>query len=635
MLCGSVWAGSTEETFAAASAAYKTRNERLLESYAQQLRSENYLLAPYAEYWLLQLHLEQVATSEVQSFLTRYNEFPFSDQLRAEWLKQLGKRQDWNTFFAELPRLTREDVTVTCYTLLGRDTQGDASALRDGKVVWLSPSDRPSNCDVLFDRMQQKGMLSPDDLWARVRLVLTQDNISVARSVLRRLPPEDTGNLKQMDSVYENPQRALEKKMLPLKTRFGRELAMYAVERVSRNRAELALDLWNNIKGSFSQDERAYLWGRMAYYAAKRHAPEALEWFGYADDATLSSDQLAWKARAALRVKNWDVLLATVAAMPDTMREDSAWRYWKGRALKEKGQIAAANALLLPLSRERTSYYGLLAGEELGDVIGAQPEAYKATDEEVRAVQSLSGIQRALALSRYDLRWEAKKEWVWATRNFDDKHLIAAAELAFRQELYDLAINAADKTSLTHDFTLRYPTPYRDLMQAYVRDNGLDEAWVYGLIRQESRFQNYARSNVGASGVMQVMPATAKWIAKRMKVREFQPGMIHKLDTNLQFGTFYLRHVLDNVNGQALVATAAYNAGPSRAKRWVGTQPLEGSIYAETIPFSETRDYVQKVLGNAYFYASRLGLKLQPLKQRLGLVTRENDVSTDQDVGPE
>jgi soluble lytic murein transglycosylase len=205
-------------------------------------------------------------------------------------------------------------------------------------------------------------------------------------------------------------------------------------------------------------------------------------------------------------------------------------------------------------------------------------------------------------------------------RNMDDKHLIAAAEFAFRQEWYDLAINTADKTQVMHDFALRYPTPYRDMMQSYAKENQLDEAWVYGLIRQESRFITQARSGVGAAGLMQVMPATARWIAKRIGFGQYHDNMIHQLNTNIQFGTYYLRHVLESMNGQPVMATAAYNAGPGRAKRWADNQPMEGAIYTETIPFNETRDYVKKVMGNAQYYARRLGTKIQTLTQRLGTI---------------
>jgi soluble lytic murein transglycosylase len=616
---GPAWADSSQEVLVAARDAYKARDEAaLVESHAR-LQAENYPLAPYVEYWRMLLRLEQADATEVRSFLTRYADFPFSERIRTEWLKKLAKRQEWPLFFEEQASLNVEDTAVSCQALVGRAVQGDDSAMAQGKPLWLTSSDQPSDCDALFDRMAKSGVLTTDDIWARARLALEQGRTSVAKAALKRLPQLDAASLKLLDKAYENPQRVLEKKTFTSKTRLGRELNLYALDRVSRSQPELALELWLDMKGAYPQAEQQYLWSRMALHASRRHDPRALDWYDKAGDVALDPDQMAWKARAALRARQWDAILRTIAAMPPDMQQEPVWRYWNGRALKEKGQTVAANASLLPLSRERT-YYGLLAEEEIGDIISSAPASYTASKEDVQAVRNLPGVQRALELHRLDMRWESRNEWAWAMRGMSDRQLIAAAEVAFREEWYDIAINTAEKTALTHDFAMRYPTPYREKMQAYVRENGLDEAWVYGLIRQESRFISYARSGVGAAGLMQVMPATAKWIARRMGLDDYHHGMIDQLDTNIQFGTHYLRYALDQMEGQPLMATAAYNAGPGRARKWASEQPLEGAIYAETIPFSETRNYVQKVMGNAYFYAHRLGTRIQTLKQRLGMV---------------
>ena len=613
------WADvAQQETFLAARDAYKARDEESLALYASRLQADNYPLAPYLDYWRLLLRLEQADATEVRLFLERHAELPFSERVRVEWLKKLGKREDWTTFFEELPRSTTEDPAIACYAIVGRAVMGDESALQQGKSLWMTANDQPANCDALFDRMIKSGTLEQADLWARFRLAMAENKASVGKSVLRRLQQGDQASLKLVDKVVENPQRALEKKTIPTKSRLGRELQLYALDRVSRSQPMLATDLWKGVRTSYPVEDQQYLWGRMAMHAAKRHDPLALEWYANAGEAELTSEQHAWKARANLRAKQWDGLLAAVALMPQPMQDDPAWRYWKGRALKEKSQVVAANAVLLPLSRER-SFYGLLAEEELGDVVSTPPSSFKASEEDVRVMRQSLAIQRALELFKLEMRWEARSEWAWAMRNFDDRQLITAAEIAFREEWYDVAINTADKTRLTHDFALRFPTPYRDKMQTYARENGLDEAWVYGLIRQESRFVTHAKSSVGASGLMQVMPATAKWIAKRIGLLDYSHTRINELETNIQFGTHYLRYTLDQMNGQPVMATAAYNAGPSRAKRWA-TDPMEGAIYAETIPFSETRNYVQKVMSNAHYYSHRVGAKLQSLKQRLGQI---------------
>jgi soluble lytic murein transglycosylase len=328
-----------------------------------------------------------------------------------------------------------------------------------------------------------------------------------------------------------------------------------------------------------------------------------------------------------LREKNWSVVLSAIAKMPLIQAEEGAWRYWKARALKSKNQMLEANTLFAKLSTER-HFYGWLAQEELEGFMSAPLSTYKVTDLEVEEIANTPAFQRAEALQKVDLKWEAKSEWALATRDFDDRQLLAAAEFAARNKWYDLAIITADKTTETHDFALRYPTPYRDLMKPAAGEQGVDEAWVYGITRQESRFMHYAKSGVGASGLMQLMPATAKWAAPRAGISNYHHGMIHELDTNIALGTYYMSHTLEIFNGQEVMATAAYNAGPSRAKKWVAAIPLEGAIYAETIPFSETRSYVQKVMANAHLYVMRLGLKAIPLKKRLGIIPSSSGLVT-------
>ena len=198
--------------------------------------------------------------------------------------------------------------------------------------------------------------------------------------------------------------------------------------------------------------------------------------------------------------------------------------------------------------------------------------------------------------------------------------LISAAELARRMEWYDSAINTAERTRELHDFELRFLAPYREQAHQAARENDIDEAWVYGLMRQESRFVNVARSSVGAAGLMQIMPATARWIAKRLGIRRFQVDEMRDPARNIQFGAYYLKHVLSTLDGSPVLATAAYNAGPGRAQRWRSTQPMEAAIYIESIPFAETRDYVKKVMSNAMYYAVRFGQPSVLLKERLGLV---------------
>ena len=610
---------SADQTFARAQNAYQSKNVKVLAEDASQLHLQNYILAPYADYWMMLLTLSSSEKTVVRDFLTQYADYPFADRVRGEWLKSLGKRQDWDAFFDELPNFKRDDLAVSCYVLEGRAKSGDVIALTEGKSLWMSTTEQPANCENLFDLMQTSKVLTKDDIWARFRLSMQEGKIALARSIIQRESNVSKAELKLIDTVYQNPQAALENKVIPLKSRLGRALNLYAIDKLARKKLDEGLNTWAKLMPQFESDEQVYMWGRLAMQAARRHDEQSLGLYAKVKNSELDKDELAWKVRAALLERDWSLVLATIDDMQATQQEEQAWRYWKARAYKAQNTIPKANAIFLPLSREH-SFYGLLAREELGDVMTSSPINYVPSDAEVLAVKSQPAIQRSLELQRLDFRWESRAEWVWATKDFDDRQMLAAAELAMRQSWYDLAIITAEKTKFVHNFVLRYPAPYRETMQSFSKDNGLDEALVYGLTRQESRFVSYAKSGVGASGLMQVMPATAAWIAKKTGFSEYRQNMIHQTETNVKLGTYYLRYTLDLMSGQAAMAAAAYNAGPGNARHWAPKKPMEGAIYAETIPISETRLYVQKVMANTCFYSNSLGTKSMSLKQRLGVI---------------
>jgi soluble lytic murein transglycosylase len=342
-----------------------------------------------------------------------------------------------------------------------------------------------------------------------------------------------------------------------------------------------------------------------------------LAWF---QRAAASNDfQREWWARAALRAGDWQAVQRAIDGMGEATREQPVWRYWRARALQAGGRRVAANPLFLALSREH-HYYGQLAQEELGPVVQTPAINIKMGGDDVAAIARHPGIQRAQALYELGLRSDASQEWNWVTQTFSDPQLLAAAELARRMEWYDRAINTAERTRELHDFELRFLAPYRELAQQAARENQIDEAWVFGLMRQESRFINVARSGVGASGLMQIMPATARWIAQRLGIKRFHPKEMQDPAKNIQFGAFYLKHVQTSLDDSPVLATAAYNAGPGRAQRWRDAGPMEAAIYIESIPFAETRDYVKKVMSNAMYYAARFGQPSVLLKDRLGTV---------------
>jgi soluble lytic murein transglycosylase len=263
---------------------------------------------------------------------------------------------------------------------------------------------------------------------------------------------------------------------------------------------------------------------------------------------------------------------------------------------------------------------GQLAAEEMGGRLVVPVALYKPTRDEAQTLGRMPALQRALVFYRLNLRFEGTREWSWALRGLDDRQLLAVAEFARRNEIYDRAINTAERTRETHDFGMRYLAPYRDVMKGYVTQLQLDEAWVYGLIRQESRFIPDVKSSAGAGGLMQLMPATARWVARKVGLSDWHGSKVTQVDTNLNLGTWYLKHVLDTLDNHPVLASAAYNAGPGRARAWRSEGPMEAAIYAESIPFNETRDYVKKVMSNASYYSQQFGQTVISLKERIGVI---------------
>lgn len=618
----SVYADSGDDEVLLARAAYDKKNSFALADSVSRLKESQHVLAPYAEYWLMLLSLDDVSQATVTDFLTHYDTYPFADRFRGEWLKKLAKQQNWSAFLDIYPQYQLQDPAIACYAAEANAAL-DSKSLESAKALWLQAKEQPTNCNVLFDKMQAAKVLTEDDLVTRFRLALADNRIALAKGIAKRSPTVDAILLKQIDAVNASPSKTIAKQTANQKSAYGKELYLYALNQLARTDSAQALSGFKKVENLFNAEQKSYFYGRLALLAAQRHEPEAYQWFRLAEQTTLTRDQLEWFARAALRQTNWVGVLEVVTMMPTEQADEPAWRYWKARALKVQNQMLEANSLFAMLSTER-HFYGWLAQEELEASLRAQPIEYVPDDIAVNAFATLPSVVRAEALQRVALRWEAKLEWTVATDNLSDEQLIAAAEYAARKKWYDLAVITADQTKQVHNFNLRYPTPYRDLMKDAASEQGLDEAWVYGIIRQESRFMHYAKSGVGASGLMQIMPATAKWVANKVGWTNYHHGMLHDLDTNISLGTYYMRYTADQFNGQETMATAAYNAGPSRAKKWMAAIPLEGAIYAETIPFSETRNYVKKVMANAHMYTQRLGLASIPLKKRLGVIPAKN-----------
>ena len=621
-------------------------------------QARGHALEPWAAYWELKLRLQEATAQEVDSFIASYPGTYQEDRLRNDWLLLLGQRRDWAGFAVEHPQYRMgDDKEVRCYALLVESLQGATKPARQAAIAdevrksWLSQRDADDGCTSAAERLVGTKNLTADDVWQKARQAAEANRPKAARDAVALIAPEAVGMVTEL---FNRPIKFLTSNSLAVrKTR--KELIALALIRLASTDIDGAVNMMDNKWGSqLTSEERNAVWGVIGKQAATRlgtvPASDALAYYSKVSKETdLTDDMLAWKARAALRTgsqPNWRQVLSSINAMSAESRNDPTWVYWKARALLATlpvtstvsppapgtgitiaPQRAEALALMQSIASVR-GFYEQLALEELGQKITVPARPAPLLAEEKEAARLNPGLNRAAYAIAIGLRSEGVREWNYTTNlaktgGMADRELLAAAQFACDRQIWDRCINTSERTRGEMDFEQRFPMPFRDAVVKRAQSIGLDPAYVYGLIRQESRFIMDARSGVGASGLMQVMPATARETARRIGMTGFTADQITDRDVNIAIGTGYLKLVLDDLSGSMPLAAAAYNAGPGRPRTWRGSSGsavLEAAVWAENVPFSETRDYVKKVLSNTTNYAAILTGQPQSLKARLGFV---------------
>lgn len=599
--------------FQAASAAFQKQDIPTLNNL--RAKFSGHLLESYVQYWWLTAQLTQGAVfaqdtlGQIKKFTQRFPDSPLSDLLRRDQLRSLGRQGEWQQFIDEFPRLQQEDTEVSCLNwqrklLLNPQ---DRTMLADVKVWWTSEKVGADACYAATKMLANNGAFpAQKEVWQRVHALLNNNATTDARKTASVLKSEAQAERfsRQLDGAMGDASGYLARQKGAISAPEQVAATMYALQRHSRVKLEPAVAWMTKASGQFSDADTAQGWADLGLAAAMQHDPRAVGFYKRAKATDLSDTQAGWKVRASLRVLDWDGVLAGIAAMTALEQRESAWRYWQARAHVALNQAAKAQPLFEDLAKEN-NFYGLLAAEQVGRMPSPTWHAHAHAKTDVEAIAARANVQRALQLYYWEYKAEALREWAFAMRGLSDVEIHAAADYAVAMQAPDRAIAAAERTATVHNFAQRFPIPHRTLLQPLAQKYSMEEAWVYGLIRQESRFMQEVKSRVGAMGLMQLMPATATWAAKQAAVPNFTLARTVDVDVNLKLGIFYLRHVLDDL-GHPILATAAYNAGPGRARRWRGEAPMEGAIYAESIPFNETRDYVKKVFANQWFYANRL-----------------------------
>ncbi|WP_211442301.1 lytic transglycosylase domain-containing protein [Collimonas humicola] len=615
---------SQDDAFLALRDAARANNADKAELLASTL--SDYDIPSYVDYYRLKPLIKDLVApqADIRDYLSRYDGSAIADRLRNDWLLELGKAGDWATFDEQYPKFVLDDDTqLKCYALTSAALKG-TNVAAGARALLTTPKDFGPACTDLVGTLAQNGQFSADDVWFQIRQAVESGFAGVAR---RMTPFVDADDAQVAQAIDKS---ALVLARGPGAGRSGHELFIVALGRVAKNDTGRAAGALNASLDQLTSTERSLAWAQVALQSALKLEPQAIDyWRQVKGSAPLSGDAYQWRVRSALRGGDWKLVRSGIEAMPAALRSDPAWIYWLARADQAEGKVDQAQQQFQAIA-DQTNFYGQLALEELGQKIIAVSSSQTFTPVEMAAMTNNQGFRRALRFFDMNLRFEGVREWNWELRQMTDRQLLTAAEFARQNNVLDRMVNTSDRTKVEVDFNQRFPSPHRDVMSTNTQSLGLDMAWVYGLIRQESRFMRSARSNVGASGLMQVMPATAKWVAKKIGLSGFTVDQIADVNTNILLGTNYLSMVLSDLDGSQALASAAYNAGPGRPRAWRATLPgtVEGAVFAESIPFNETRGYVKNVLSNATYYAALFDGKPQSLKARLGTVAPKGFVES-------
>ncbi|MBA4741156.1 MAG: lytic transglycosylase domain-containing protein [Azoarcus sp.] len=618
VLAGATLAQSGDKRILAARDALRSGDHATLERLASS--ADDHLLGHYVEYWRLLSRLdrsdEAVPSAALQAFVTLHSGSVPAARLAAQWLRRLAVDEDWEGVLNVFPH-TEADVELRCLAWLARHHLGDATVFDEVATAWRDLASNPAACDPVLETAATTARVPVDEVWWRFRQQIDSRDPSPARTTLEWL---GVGQARPLRQLLADPAGYLDR--LPEdfhRSRAGRELALAALVRLARRDPPLAHVRLLRRAEHFTTDEQRHAYLALGYHGALSRLPLTTEWYRAAGDIDMTAGQREWRVRAALRAGEWEYVEQTIDGLDSAQRSEPEWIYWHARALAERGNHEAAKARYAEISGQY-GYYPMLAAEELGRPFVA-PERSAALAPEDKARAALDpGIRRAMTFYALGLPTEGLREWIAALRGKDRDFILGAAHVALDQGLLERAINAAEYADAGDNFELRFLTPYRELVEPQVVRQNLDLAWVYGLMRQESRFNIPARSSAGAQGLMQVMPATGRWVAGQIGLKSYHPRMLNDPKTNVLLGTSYLRLILADLDDHPVLASAGYNAGPSRARRWRSEHPIEGAIYVATIPIDETREYVQKVLVNKVVYAALLEGSAQSLKARLGTI---------------
>ncbi len=586
-------------------------------------RLKDYPITAYLEYDQIRKRLKKTKPKEVKEFLEQYKGYPFVYHLRSQWLNLLAKQKKWKEYLDFYDG--RNETRFKCQALNARLNTGTKllGINKEIRAIWLSGYSQPEQCDPVFKHFIKTEKNPEQAIWLRIEKAFKARRPSLAKYLARQLNTKDQKLVETWYQAHKNPEDSFTKLKKSRDNLLNRKIIIHALNRLARRDSLKAQQFWQQVKDKYKFDikQKQQIEKRIALSSAYQHKAEAKQLLEQLPDELKSDNAYLWLARIYLRDEDWIGLIKTINAMPERLKKEAEWTYWQARAYEEAGHEVKAKSLFKGLS-SRSTYYGFLAADKSKNdyVINQQQLTSRSLAEDEKLLLENKPLLRARELFFVGRNLEARREWFQGIRKLKTEEIKQAAQMAFSWKWFDNAIKTVAKTKHRNDYDLRFPMPFQDEVMHQVSNYNLDAAVVYGIIRRESLFDPLARSQVGALGLMQLMPATARNVAKSLGLKKPVQNDILNISNNIKLGTKYFKTVLNRFDNNIPLAAAAYNAGPKNVKKWLPEdEPLPADLWVETVPFKETRNYIQAVLAYATIFDKHLG-------QEVTISSRMDDV---------
>ena len=590
---------------------------------------EQYPLRPYLDYHRVNGRLNNASAKEINGFMSEYGDLAPSDLLYRRWLKKLGRKRHWTTLlknFSDADYQQSSDAELRCYYVRALYGRGQRDKALDWTTdLWLTPKSQPKACDPIFDVWRTTPRFNQDIAWQRLDGAIQGNQRTLARYLLRFFTGSNKRAADAYYQVHTQPKRIRRYSRFADDTEKNRTLIRHGLMRLSRSAPQEAADAWQRYANthSFSAVQRSVINDHIQVGLAREGVfPEDSE-----RDSSSSSFAAQGMAQAALSQQNWQQLRYWIKRLPEGEQQTQRWQYWWARAVMQTADAVDAlpdtsnsQDILSALASQR-HYYGFMAALLLQQTPPLQPSL---PEPESIDLKSNPHIRRAIELFAVGENLNGRREWYRALDASSNEEKRQLGHLAQSIGDLSLAIRSANLAEAMDDLLLRFPLAFNSDFNAAAHKQDVAPALLRAVARQESAYQPDARSPVGARGLMQLMPATAKLVTKRARLPASYAGQLNDPKINIQLGSYHLAWLIERFNGQRPLAIAAYNAGEHRVDRWIKNKAqMPTDVWIETIPFRETRNYVKNVLAFTYVYNQLLNTPTRVLApQELSITER-------------